>query len=279
MSRRRGRQEEGLIVLALKSDWKFAALLALGCFVGGVVVFPRFMAGNMFLAALVPMARGMGWIGVFAFAAIAVLRWIQKSAVMPVAQVIPLRPQAWSLDVLARIEWRRYEDLCCAFYREMGVRAETTHLGADGGVDVHLFQDEAQPARATDIVQCKAWNKPVGVREIREMRGVMAHEKVEGGYFMAPMGFTDEARAFARENRITLLDGPLFLAMIEQLPAATGQRLLAFATEGDWTTPSCPSCGEKMVSRKKKSNNSAFWGCPAYPRCRGMLPMRAGVVP
>lgn len=157
--------------------------------------------------------------------------------------------------------------------REKGIRAETTRLGADGGIDIHLFQDDADPTRATSIVQCKAWSKQVGVKEVRELRGVMAHEKVEKAFFMAPNGYTDDARAFATENRITLLDGKLFLAMLQRLPEDASKRLLEFATAGDWTTPTCPSCGGKMVARDSK--RGAFWGCAAYPRCHAKLGMRA----
>lgn len=191
----------------------------------------------------------------------------------PVTPAPPPRPESWSLDVLDRIEWKRFEDLCCAFYREKGIRAETTRLGADGGIDIHLFQDDADPTRATTIVQCKAWSKPVGVKEVRELRGVMAHGKVDKAFFMAPKGYTDDARSFAAENRITLLDGKLFLAMLQRLPEDARKRLLEFATEGDWTTPTCPSCGERMAARESK--RGSFWGCVAYPKCKGKLPMRA----
>jgi len=167
--------------------------------------------------------------------------WIQS--VFSGARPRSPRPESWSLDVLDRVEWKRFEDLRCAFYREKGIRAETTRLGADGGIDVRLFQDDTDPTSATAIVQCKAWNRQVGVKEVRELRGVMAHEKVEKAFFMAPNGYTDDARAFATENRITPLDGKLFLAMLQRLPEDASKRLLAFATEGDWTTPTCPSCG------------------------------------
>lgn len=190
----------------------------------------------------------------------------------PLSETRRPRPTAWSAEVLDRMEWKRFEDLCCAFYREKGIRAETTRLGADGGVDVRLFQDDADPARLTAIVQCKAHSRQVGVKPVRELRGVMAHEKVEKAFFMAPRGFTDEARAFAAENRITLLDGKLFLAMLQRLPVESAQRLLDFATAGDWTTPTCPSCGAPMTARK--GQRGAIWGCSTYPRCRGLLPMR-----
>ena len=184
----------------------------------------------------------------------------------------PAKPTVWSLDLLQAIEWKRFEDLCAAFYREKGIRCETTPLGADGGVDIRLFQDEHSD-EATAIVQCKAWGeRQVGVKPIRELLGVMTHEKKTKAFFMAPGGFTDDAREFAQANHITLLDGKLFLTMLSRLPVEARQKLLTFATDGDYTTPTCPSCGIKMLQRN--GSRGAFWGCRNYPRCRQKLQMR-----
>ena len=32
---------------------------------------------------------------------------------------------------------------------------------------------------------------------------------------------------------------------------------------------SCPLCGGEMVSRKNNQTGQRFWGCKAFPRCRG----------
>jgi len=171
------------------------------------------------------------------------------------------------------MEWKRFEEICLAFYRAKGIRAESTQLGPDGGVDVRLYQDDADPQRCTAIVQCKAWGeRAVGVKLIRELRGVMAHEGVDKGFFMAPGRYTEDARTFAAANRITLLDGRQLLAMLQRLPADVSRKLLAAATAGDWTTPSCPSCGTKMVARE--SARGAYWGCVAFPKCKQTLAMR-----
>lgn len=312
MARRRYRKNAGLIEVALQSDWKVSAVLAVTVVVVGIGLVPMLFDSASPLAPLSTVIAPAAWLlaGILWF--IALIRFVttgrtsdqraykqaariraqldnrsasgaqdrrepfESAAALNVCALeedAPPRPECWSLAVLDRIEWKRFEDLCCAFYREKGIRVETTRLGADGGIDIRLFQDPDNPERPTAIVQCKALSKQVGVKPVRELRGVMAHEKVDKAFFMAPNGFTDEARSFAVENRITLLDGKLFLAMLQRLSNDAGKRLLDFATEGDWTTPTCPNCGTKMAARD--SRRGPFWGCPAYPKCRGTLPMRA----
>lgn len=308
----RRRRNKKLLEIAIESPWHIAAVLAVVFFLLGFVILPSILKGNPFTGSLVSIGQtALGLVGLL-FASIALVKfliqwgspkgqavtvWPQKSsnARSPIQNKNPSRldnawndaflsdqrkqdehslakPTAWSLNLLQTIEWKRFEDLCAAFYKEKGIRCETTPLGADGGVDIRLFQDESSP-QATAVVQCKAWGERlVGVKPIRELLGVMAHEKIAKSFFMAPGGFTVDAREFAQANRITLLDGKLFLSMLERLPAEAKQKLLAFATSGDYTTPSCPSCGIKMLQRN--GSRGDFWGCQNYPRCRQTLPRR-----
>lgn len=181
--------------------------------------------------------------------------------------------EAWSIELMRAIEWKRFEDLCQKFYEIKGIRSVTTPLGPDGGIDVRLFQDGSD--RATSIVQCKAWGERfVGVKPVRELLGVMTHEKVAKAFFMTSSRFSDDAKAFARSNRITLIDGDMFLMMINRLPAASAEALLRFATAGDYGTPTCPKCGQKMKAVAGREGRPDFWGCTAYPRCRQRLGMR-----
>lgn len=181
------------------------------------------------------------------------------------------RPKGWSLDLLSSMEWKRFEDLSAEYYRVKGIRCETTSLGADGGIDLKLFQDDS--GKPTTIVQCKAWGtQMVGVKPVRELRGVMASEGIEKGFFMTSGTYSKDAKAFAAKNRITLIDATLFLMMIKRLPPEAQERLLNFATQGDYTIPTCPSCGIKMVRRD--SRRGAFWGCRNYPRCKQILHIR-----
>lgn len=283
MARHR-RKDEGLLTLALQAPWHFSAVFALAIFIGVFVWLPRTSFFGIWGAGLYAGARPFALIALFVFSAIAIYKFLQQLAsqrggytyafepkarrlsadsgrvaaddqrVEPKIQPAPdqcakgaastadARPTEWSLTVLRNMEWKRIEDLCLAFYRAKGIRAESTPLGPDGGVDVKL---------------------------IRELRGVTAHEGADKGFFMAPGRYTEEARAFAAANRITLLDGRPLLAMVQRLPADVSRNLLAAATPGDWRTPSCPSCGAKMVARE--GSRRAYWGCAVFPKCKQTL--------
>jgi len=177
-------------------------------------------------------------------------------------------PTTWTLELIKDIEWKKFEELCTAFFLEKGIRAKATFLGADGGIDIKLYQDDSRTP--TSIVQCKAWNSwKVGVQQIREFLGVMTHEKIAKGFYMTSGEYSEEAKNTAKANRITLINGEMLLAMIKRLPNESQQNLLVLATRGDYTIPTCPSCGVKMLRRSGKRGD--FWGCKNFPRCHHRL--------
>lgn len=176
--------------------------------------------------------------------------------------------RTWTRELLSQLKWKRFEDVVAAYSRELGYEAKTTRIGADGGVDVQLFQNgQPQPVW---IIQCKAWDAyKVGVKPVRELFGVMAAEKVGNGAFFTTGEFTAEAADWARDKKVDLVNGREFISRIGQMSATAQQSLLNLATEGDYTTPTCPSCGIKMVERvagKGRSEGNHFWGCPNFPR-------------
>lgn len=182
--------------------------------------------------------------------------------------------ECWTVDALRALEWKRFELVCARYYELAGFRTETLRCGPDGGIDVRLFRaDLPQPLA---IVQCKAWSSGrVGVAPVRELLGVMTSEKIGRGIFATTSTFTTEAQRFAEANPIQLLDGPGLIERIRSLPGAAQHRLLRFAFEGDYSTPTCPSCGVKTIV--VQGPKGAFWGCPRYPRCRTCFPLKSRV--
>jgi restriction system protein len=180
-----------------------------------------------------------------------------------------LHHDSWSSELIKSLEWKRFEELCAGVFLAKGYDAQVTELGADGGIDIHLFKPGTE--KPLGIIQCKAWNsRRVGVKPVRELYGVMAAEETPLGIFIASGDFTDDARSFAKGKHIKLLTGRDLLGMIKELPEEKQSSLLTEITKGDYTTPTCPSCGIKMKLRTAKKGGNVggkFWGCVKYPRC------------
>lgn len=177
---------------------------------------------------------------------------------------------SWTINALRSLEWKRFEILCAQYYESVGFKSETLRCGPDGGIDVKLYKID--PAKPLAVVQCKAWNSPVGVKEVRELLGVMAHEKVGRGIFITTSTFTKDAHAFGAANPIQLLDGASLVQKLRELPQLSMDALFKTAFDGDFRTPSCASCGIKMVVRA--GGGKSFWGCANFPRCRNTFAIR-----
>lgn len=179
----------------------------------------------------------------------------------------------WTLELLRIIEWKRFEEICADYFEEIGFTAKTQKSGADGGIDIHLFWRDSPKHVA--IAQCKAWAASnVGVAQVRELYGVMMSEGVREAFFLATGDFTDDAKKFAQDKNLTLVTGDELVKRINELPDERKGKLLIKATWGDYATPTCASCGIKMVRRKGKFE---FWGCANFPRCRTTMKIKKNV--
>lgn len=185
----------------------------------------------------------------------------------------PSSVSAWGMDVLERIEWRRFEALIECLFAQAGFETRSQSHGADGGVDIWLHSKNAEGPVA--VVQCKHWQgKAVGVRELREFLGVMTAHGIRRGTYATSSSFTTDALAFAKANGINAQDGRSLLRMIKGRTPEQQDELMRVATEGEYWRPTCASCGVKMVKRAPRKGGAAFWGCVNFPQCRATLPMR-----
>jgi restriction system protein len=193
-------------------------------------------------------------------------------------EVIEKRPD----QALRNMNWRDFELLVGEAFRMQGFAVkERRAAGADGGIDLEL-----QKGSETFLVQCKHWRAyKVPVTVVRELYGVMAARGAAGGFAVTSGVFTRDARDFANGQNIDLIDGAALTAMIEKVNAARktaaslndamfgiGASLIPSEREAV-ADPDCPRCGGAMVKRvaKRGANaGGAFWGCSAFPRCRGV---------
>lgn len=179
--------------------------------------------------------------------------------------------------VLRSMIWQDFELLVGEAFRMLGYSvAETGGGGADGGVDLELRKGEE-----VFLVQCKQWRAyKVSVTVVRKLYGVMAGRGAAGGFVVTSGVFTSDAKAFAEGRNIKLIDGAALTTMIER---ARGTRAAAkpavdrvpapdpFRVTS--ASPACPKCGNAMVRRTARQGanaGGAFWGCAAFPKCRGV---------
>jgi restriction system protein len=184
-----------------------------------------------------------------------------------------IRPTRWSLELLRSLDWKRFEEVAAAYFRANHFRCVTQAFGPDGGIDGTLFfGDLPDPV---GIFQCKAWTgQAVGVKPVRELLGVMIDQRVKRAYFLATGEYTPDAIALAAKHSIKLITGRDLLTAIAQMDAVTQAHLLALSTEGDYTTPTCASCGEKMY--RKTFRTGTAWVCHGFPRCKTQIWTKAG---
>jgi restriction system protein len=186
-------------------------------------------------------------------------------------------PARWTREVFELIEWRRFEAVVEALFAQAGFETRSQAHGADGGVDIWLYSVNHDDSDApVSIVQCKQWmRRKVGVKEVRELRGVMAQHGIARGQFVTTSDFTADAREFAAGSGIGLHDVDGLLRLIATRDAKQQEALLGVAFEGEWWRPTCASCGIKLVERTTREGGRSFWGCENYPEgCRIQLPIR-----
>ncbi len=286
-------KQKSILEEALTQGWGFSFTIATLALVLILIILPS--VTNPILKPLAAAIKPLGLMFCGIFYLIAAFKFLKQNNVKrdrlldiknepifhsePTDYVIPpkqqndnSKPVAWSVKLIQELEWKKFEDLSVAYYLEKGIKAETTPLGADGGIDIKLYQDES--GKPTTIIQCKSWASQVGVKQIREFLGVMTHEKIAKGFYMTSSGYTNDAIEMAKSNQITLINGEMLLMMIQRLSPTSQQKLLALATSGDYKTPTCPNCGIKMIKRPSKQGD--FWGCLNYPKgCRQKLNLRS----
>jgi restriction system protein len=173
----------------------------------------------------------------------------------------------WTPELLKQLERRRFEELCAAYFETLGFRADVALSGAGGGVDINLFAQGAE--RASMVLQCQPWNAyRVGIKPVRGLVGSMAAANVAEGVLVTSGKFTKEAHDFAGKQKISLIDGADLLAKLAALLPEQALGLLRFATQGDFLTPTCPTCAVKMIPRKSTTHGRKYWGCRNYPGCK-----------
>lgn len=271
----RRRRNESILDILVDLPWWVSVLVAGLVYAALKYWLPIHSLGNMYLDAL---AKGLeplaGYAGLFFLipAPLSLLRSRHRRRLLD---------QQSGLDSIRAMAWREFEMLCGEAYRRKGFAVQENGLGgADGGIDLILRR-----GGETWLVQCKRWRTfKVGVKDIRELYGIVMAERASRGAFITSGEYTQEARAFAEGKPLDLVDGSQLLELVREVQVQRSAPSPRTAPEREpppssaaaltRTAPACPRCGGVMVLRTARRGGNAggpFWGCQSYPKCRGIV--------
>jgi restriction system protein len=173
------------------------------------------------------------------------------------------------LDSVRALSWKQFELLIGEAFRRQGYSVEETGLGGkDGGIDLVLRR-----SGKTTLVQCKQWRtRQVGVNVVREMYGLLVHHEADEVKIVALGSYTADAAKFAMSKPIELIHGDALLLMVRSVQRVSSSVQPVTHNEVN-AAPPCPKCNLAMVRRENRKMSQGFWGCSAYPKCRGMRSM------
>jgi len=82
---------------------------------------------------------------------------------------------------------------------------------------------------APEIVICCATGNAgvIPTRKLRELVGIMAAEDVPNGWYVSPSGFSADARTYAEQHNITLIDASRLIDQLSDLPTFALPKVLA----------------------------------------------------
>jgi restriction system protein len=172
------------------------------------------------------------------------------------------------IDPLMTMSWSEFEHLVGEIYRRRGYAVMETPQGADGGIDLVARRDGE-----VLLVQCKQWRtRDVGVSVVRELLGVVAAKGASRGAVVTVGRFTEEARRFAQQTQIELVDGEALRRQARQVGGTAAKATAVTSPPMAAPESGCPVCHAPMVRRVAKRGGNvgkAFLGCSRYPGCKG----------
>jgi hypothetical protein len=135
-----------------------------------------------------------------------------------IPEPLPL-PANRTLDDLTGVE---FESLIKALLIEMGFQAELTEVTGDGGIDIVALLDRPFSG-GRYIFQCKRYSEGnlVGAPAIRDFYGAVMADRAVKGIFITTSEFTTQAKEFASQSGIELVNRARLNQILEKYKVHT----------------------------------------------------------
>jgi restriction system protein len=181
--------EKSLFAVLLRSPWWVSFLVVGVIALGAGALLPREYA----------YVGAVGTLPIFVVGCIAAWRQLRAPSPAKVGEM---------LDAVNTMPWRQFSDALEAAWVRDGCTVERPKSGP---VDLRV----AKGGQAT-LVSAKRWKAAThGVEPMRELQAAMQAEGAPAGIYVMTQGqLSDNARLFARDNGITVLQGPGVAALL-----------------------------------------------------------------
>lgn len=121
-----------------------------------------------------------------------------------------LREQA-NREYLEKMDPRKFEYLIADLFNSLGYRAQVTPGSNDGGKDIILWKDDE-----VKFVEVKRYTKEsIGRPYIQKLHSAIIDGDAVGGYFVTLSNFNKNARQYAANKNIELIDGDALIHMMK----------------------------------------------------------------
>ncbi|WP_340021951.1 restriction endonuclease [Paenibacillus sp. FSL K6-1096] len=108
-----------------------------------------------------------------------------------------------------------FEHLVCNLFSKIGLESKLTRSSRDGGVDVIAF-DPRPVFGGKYVIQAKRYKNTVEIAAVRDLYGTMMNENASKGILVTTSTYGPDARSFAKDKPIELIDGRVLLHMLEE---------------------------------------------------------------
>ncbi|MDT8860300.1 restriction endonuclease [Alkalihalobacillus sp. MEB130] len=107
---------------------------------------------------------------------------------------------------LEDLSWREFERLCFLYYKAKGYKPRETGEGADGGVDLIIYNRYHKADEAIQIKHYLGSGNQITVKQIRELNSAKRNHKCTLSRFITSSGYTRDALRQADDYKMVCHD-------------------------------------------------------------------------
>ncbi len=158
-----------------------------------------------------------------------------------------IRPDQWSPEMIASLDWMRVAELVRAIAAHSGCELARSIVLQDGSVAFGMIEQPGTPQPRRALVKIAGWNEWGATAEsVQLFAQEVGTAKDARGILIAPGGFTPAALLAAQEHRIETVDTDSLFRVLDSLPPERSELFFTIAAAGACTTPTCPICQQKL---------------------------------